>query len=339
MIDVGAFDLPWSRNYGDDIEEDDIQYDSLAAQPAEKVPDPVFSWSSTFAAPASSRYSMPLMVLANDERPVSFMRSVFGADQEHSRLELMATLAFPDLQSSAPLSTKSSSSSASSFSSSSSSTYSREGCFVYRVRPTQDQKAEDQAVIVLVQQEVPQERANALVEVLMNHLQPQRVVVLDCVLMGHYADPYASSASDVVPPLLRVIESSASKSSRPAPEESKSSKSKGKSKSQKKIVSFPAHPLCAYLEPPNVVNGLAAALMTHCQVYELPAEAFFSLESPHYVVETLSAFEAVLSHCQLPTQDFANKTGQEKKALYKEWSKLCARPSRTKGHIPAGVFA
>ena len=47
------------------------------------------------------------------------------------------------------------------------------------------------------------------------------------------------------------------------------------------------------LEAPNLVYSYAASVLSQCEVSRLPAQLFVSMESRHYVLESLQAFEAL----------------------------------------------
>eukprot|EP01126_Amoeba_proteus_P005494 TRINITY_DN11851_c0_g1_i1.p1 TRINITY_DN11851_c0_g1~~TRINITY_DN11851_c0_g1_i1.p1 ORF type:complete len:132 (+),score=12.47 TRINITY_DN11851_c0_g1_i1:390-785(+) len=53
---------------------------------------------------------------------------------------------------------------------------------------------------------------------------------------------------------------------------------------------------CPFLESPVIVEGLPAAILTHCQLYKIPAVCYLSVEN-HTLLheETLIGFEHVLS--------------------------------------------
>lgn len=54
--------------------------------------------------------------------------------------------------------------------------------------------------------------------------------------------------------------------------------------------------LCDELPPPNVVNGLCAALLSYCQMHQVSAAAFFTIRQSHLFLEReeLACFEKLL---------------------------------------------
>lgn len=59
-------------------------------------------------------------------------------------------------------------------------------------------------------------------------------------------------------------------------------------------------PPCPYLEQPNLVTGLPAQILTHCQVFDIPAQVFICyLESLYIDSSTMRAFLPVLKLTKL----------------------------------------
>jgi len=122
-------------------------------------------------------------------------------------------------------------------------------------------------VLVLCQYEVSAERSYAWANCLFQNLNPERVYALDRILDSHYdsTNPHVSRT----PPMLRSLETTTYKN-----------------QSHKQF--------CPYLEAPNLVDKAAAALMTHCELRNVPATLILSLEDSRFLeLETLKAFEPI----------------------------------------------
>eukprot|EP01027_Heterolobosea_sp_BB2_P017959 GEZU01025375.1.p1 GENE.GEZU01025375.1~~GEZU01025375.1.p1 ORF type:complete len:258 (-),score=37.98 GEZU01025375.1:45-818(-) len=118
--------------------------------------------------------------------------------------------------------------------------------------------------------EIDIHRAYAWTEALFKHIQPKFVVIFESLKYSQYK----GDSIDITPPLLRVLQTDKQKTEGPSY----------------------LNKLCPYLETPNIVSGVAAAVLTHCQVHFMPASLYVSLEDPHALeVETVQAFEAVLN--------------------------------------------
>lgn len=102
------------------------------------------------------------------------------------------------------------------------------------------------------------------VESVFSHIAPARVVVLCTLSEGTYHSPDASQ-----PPLLRSLQTS------------------HETQTSAKV--------CPSLELPNLIGGTAAALLSHCEVFGMPASLFVSIDSLHAPLVSVAAFEPVLT--------------------------------------------
>jgi len=81
-----------------------------------------------------------------------------------------------------------------------------------------------------------------------------------------------------------------------------------------------------FLESPLLVQGLSAAVISHCQIHQIPAALFLSLEDEIKISEsTLSIWEAPLSAA------IASSNANKKKEYTKVLSKLSAK-------IPSNLY-
>ena len=112
-------------------------------------------------------------------------------------------------------------------------------------------------------------------------VRPERVMVLDTMHHGAYITEQRPTP---VPPVLRMLQTTAASAAAPASATAAASASAAPSSS----------PLAApipLLESPNLVHTLSASILTHAEVSNVPAVLYVSMESRHYVAETLEAFE------------------------------------------------
>jgi len=123
-------------------------------------------------------------------------------------------------------------------------------------------------LILLIQDHIQADRCFGLVRNLFKAVSAKRIIVLDAMWLGSL-----TSSFEADPPLLRPLEAKV--------EDSAESK-----KANKRI--------CPFLEQPHMISGLPAAIISHCNVFDLNARVFLSLWSPHFPLESTSAFEAVL---------------------------------------------
>jgi len=128
-------------------------------------------------------------------------------------------------------------------------------------------------VIVTCDYEVKSARAYAWTQALFEHVRAERVVVLDSLPEHKYHPPVSNEPSS--PPFLRMLETSASK----------------KQRQQGSPTS------CTYLEPPNLIESGTAAVLTNCQLRNVPAMGFVVVTpSGALTCETVKAFVEV-AHC------------------------------------------
>ncbi|KAJ3417223.1 Proteasome assembly chaperone 1 [Chytridiales sp. JEL 0842] len=80
-------------------------------------------------------------------------------------------------------------------------------------------------------------------------IKPKRVVILDNLGLDHYYP--LDRETDLMPPIYRQLKTSSSTQSLPAD--------------------------APFLEPPNMITGMTAALMTRCDVLRIPANAFINI--------------------------------------------------------------
>eukprot|EP00743_Colponemidia_sp_Colp-15_P003154 GILK01003407.1.p1 GENE.GILK01003407.1~~GILK01003407.1.p1 ORF type:complete len:289 (-),score=47.81 GILK01003407.1:236-1030(-) len=132
-------------------------------------------------------------------------------------------------------------------------------CFVYSL------KADPAVLVAICQYQVDAEMAYAWSNLLMSSVQVPRVIILDTLLSSSYklSETYPSA------PLLRCLYTQLQQRSN-------------------------AIPVCPFLECPNIVDGAAAALLSHCELSNIAASLFVSIQtgiSPD--VDTLEALDKV----------------------------------------------
>ncbi|KAJ3052970.1 hypothetical protein HK097_005279 [Rhizophlyctis rosea] len=145
-------------------------------------------------------------------------------------------------------------------------------------------------ILVLCHYEVKPEEAWEWTQTLFEHVDGDRVVVFDDFTVGQYR----TRADDLYPPLVRKVESSKAD---PVADDIK------------------------YLEPPTIVTGPSAAILTHRQLRNREARIYLSLREQYLgknevVSETLEAFEGPLK-AVLGGAELGQPIGQGK-AKYRE---------------------
>jgi len=139
-------------------------------------------------------------------------------------------------------------------------------CYFFEI----DGSSVKEIMLVICQYEVTRERSYAWTSTLFRHVRAERVVVLERLLDSAYRAP--ESISSPMSPLLRKIETTVERKLQPE---------------------VPV--VCAYLEPPNLIERMPAAVLTHCEHRALRATLFLSLEDSRLLdLSTLLAFESVL---------------------------------------------
>jgi len=131
-------------------------------------------------------------------------------------------------------------------------------------------------LLVLCQYEVQPERSYIWTSTLFNSIKtPQKVYIFDKILD---VDLSISTDEAVNPPLLRKLETS---------------------KQREENIQ-----ICPFLPLPNIVEKLAAAILTHCEIHGLCGSLFVSLQERSTLgEETFVAFEPVLSFLKLLKAD------------------------------------
>jgi len=119
-----------------------------------------------------------------------------------------------------------------------------------------------ETLVVACQYDVEPDIAFIWVKTLFAAIIPQQVYVFDAILSSFYRVPNPAS-----PPLLRKLQTSSFKHPNDVP----------------------------FLESPNMVEKISAAILSYCEVRQVPAIAFVSLQDTLFVTSTtLGAFEKVL---------------------------------------------
>lgn len=121
-----------------------------------------------------------------------------------------------------------------------------------------------------------------LTAALFAQVSPKQVMLLDTM---HHGAFITQERPTPCPPLLRMLQSTAVVSAAPSAAAAAASVSPSSS-APAVAAAIPT------LETPNLVYTLSASLLTHAEIARLPARLYLSMESRHYVVETLQAFEA-----------------------------------------------
>jgi len=123
-------------------------------------------------------------------------------------------------------------------------------------------------LIVICQYDIPTHRANAWKNTLFENISSKRVIIFDSIYDNKFQIDYGTVIS---PPLLRKIDTTLAKAL------------------NEKVI-------CNSLESPNFVEGPAAALLTHCQLYNIPATLYLTLLDVYKLqIESLKVLEKTLA--------------------------------------------
>jgi hypothetical protein len=125
-------------------------------------------------------------------------------------------------------------------------------------------------MMVICQYDVPADKAYEWTKVLFQQLRPQRVIVLDRLVDVEYK--ILEQTISMNPPLLKKVETNLHKQA-----------------SRKET------PIASSLEAGNIVDKGPAAIITFCELNQIPGVLYFSLEpSQMMIVESLMAFEPIV---------------------------------------------
>jgi len=129
-------------------------------------------------------------------------------------------------------------------------------------------KEENETVAVVeCEYAVPPSLCAEWTEVLFKYINPKRVAVFDSISAASYKPPQPDKFIEL--PYLRKLSTSIER------DQSKDS-------------------VCPFLEPPNIIDKLSAAVLSHCQVNYIPAAVYISLDEGYLPSgETFVAFEQV----------------------------------------------
>lgn len=164
-------------------------------------------------------------------------------------------------------------------------------------------------VVAVVQGPVSEERCGAWAKVVFANFDPARVIVLGELSSTRYASPNP----DPEPPLLRLMRSpnfTTPLVKAPAVPSAPVSKTRGSSSSgggsgkapppppapapPKKAAGSIHRPHVPYLEPPTVIDGIAAAIMTLCVHRQIPAGLYLSLVERRLHMESIQVYSKAL---------------------------------------------
>eukprot|EP00026_Physarum_polycephalum_P015007 Phypoly_transcript_15584.p1 GENE.Phypoly_transcript_15584~~Phypoly_transcript_15584.p1 ORF type:complete len:250 (+),score=21.16 Phypoly_transcript_15584:144-893(+) len=121
---------------------------------------------------------------------------------------------------------------------------------------------DNETLVAACQYDVEPDLSFIWVKTLFSAIIPQQVFVFDALLSSFYRAPNRPS-----PPLLRKLQTSSFKHSYDVP----------------------------FLESPNMVEKISAAVLSYCEVRQIPAVAFVSLQDTLFVTSTtIGAFEKIL---------------------------------------------
>jgi len=162
--------------------------------------------------------------------------------------------------------------------------------FLFAVTPITDHPV----LLFTSQQPLPDDRMFDFTAALFSRIQPDRVLVLSTLQQGAF---WSIGGDEAVPPLLRVVQTSIC---------SKASDEKHALK-----------PLCPFLEPPHLVHSLPAAILSHCEIRDIPAQLYLSLSSEHSLLDAMQAFEPVASAWSLIPAEFATMSLQQRQSKYR----------------------
>jgi len=155
-------------------------------------------------------------------------------------------------------------------------------CILYRLL--------DSILLVTCHYCVSPERSYDWKQILFQYVQPKRVVVLSTMSPCEYKGENERSHA----PHLRKIETE------------EASRHHNSDLAE----------VCKNLEPLNIVDKAPAAIITHCQLHNIPAELYLSLEEPRALeIETLVAFEPTLRSIVQSFQFSDKRTVSYKKFL------------------------
>jgi len=131
-------------------------------------------------------------------------------------------------------------------------------------------------VLVICGSPISAERAFEWNSCLFQHLRPQRVLVFDSLLDSKFIP---SDNAFFEPPLIRQLTTSIQR------------------KHQEK------QEVCPYLEAPNFVDKVPAAILQHCELRKIDAALFLSLEDSRKLeVVTLTALDLILTFFDIHNQ-------------------------------------
>jgi len=151
---------------------------------------------------------------------------------------------------------------------------------------------EHPVLIFTNQQSLPDDRCFDLTAALFSRIQPERVIVLSTLQQGAF---WPIGGDEVVPPLLRRVQTSVC--------------SKADEKQSMK-------PLCPFLEPPHLVHSLPAAVLSHCEIRDIPAQLYLSLRSELSLLDAMQAFEPVASSWSIIPAEFSTMSVKQRQSKY-----------------------
>ncbi|XP_071956786.1 proteasome assembly chaperone 1-like [Antedon mediterranea] len=135
-------------------------------------------------------------------------------------------------------------------------------CYIHRIASSPE------VLVVLCKSTVAPEQSFTWTEQLFEHIKTENLYVT--VLSSSLVTEYRSSrlVSELPTPFLRALRSTA----------------------------YKAKPQSPFLESPNMVSGLPAAILNHCQIQSIAAVLYVSfVDSPHVDVDSMKVFQPVLS--------------------------------------------
>lgn len=296
----------YSRNYGDDVDDDMGEF-GVEEKPAVLPPAPVVEWSSTKSGDNKAALKSSLLIMAIGDAANAFIAAQYSRTLPPSTLPSVATSSAPTLAAMTALPASLTLTSLGSIVQPSLSTAISERTTLATIyRLANDAKDDRNVHVVALHCYIPSDRSFVVANTILSAFTSQRVVVLDSLVdavanLGHFS----LSLKTRDPPLLRVLETTANQRGRSSNETKSSAKPKKLIDEEDDdfgdIDDDNSHPVCKWLEAPHMVHSLSASLLQWCEVHDLPAEVFLTLDSPLFVLESLSVFENVLTHYSLPS--------------------------------------
>jgi hypothetical protein len=117
-------------------------------------------------------------------------------------------------------------------------------------------------IVVCVEGPLSDTACGIWTEALFEIIVCENVLILDTVKKASFIFPHNISEADMVPPLLRAVETTKARDVRYVQEEAMQSASSSSGKAKRLMKT---HPVCPFMESPNLLRSLSAAIITHAE--------------------------------------------------------------------------